>query len=238
MRIVAVSSGKGGVGKSTVAFLLAKSLSQKKRVLLLDFDITGPSVSTLMKNPSESVIMKETLTPIKKTDTLSYLTIAAMIPIDSPVIWKAPKKLSLLSLFMKSADPSLFDFLVIDMPPGSTDEQNFLCEISGAEIVIVTTSQNLALDEAESVIEVYKEAGKEILGVIENMREMACPECGEKISVFSKNGGKMLSESVGVRYLGHIDQISRVEDLPGLPSSVSSLLGLLLDDETHPEKSE
>ncbi|KAI5190947.1 hypothetical protein NEMIN01_1280 [Nematocida minor] len=226
MKIIAVASGKGGVGKSTVAYVLARSLVKEGRTLLLDFDICGPSVGVLMGHTSEKVLMKEKgFQPIQKTEGLYYLTIAAMIPADSAVAWRAPKKISLLKLFLESANPSEYDYVVIDMPPGVTDEHVFLCEAApNTEILIVTTSQNMALDEAADSIEMFQNSRMKIVGVIENMRTMTCPNCSSCIAMFSKGGGQLLSEDLGVPYLGHLDYIPDIENMDVLPEKVLSAI--------------
>lgn len=226
MRIIAVASGKGGVGKSTVAYLLAKSLGSSERTLLLDFDICGPSVGVLMEHTTEKIVMKEKgFQPIQKSEKLSYLTIAAMIPADAAVVWRAPKKISLLKLFLQSANPAEYDYVVIDMPPGVTDEHDFLCEeASSAEALIVTTSQNMALDEAADSIAMFQARNMKILGLVENMRTLKCPNCDACISMFSKRGGELLSTDLNIPYAGYIDYIPGIEDIDPVPENIVSLL--------------
>lgn len=222
MRIIAVASGKGGVGKSTISYLLAKSLGMEERTLLLDFDVCGPSVGVLMDHTTEKVIMKEKgFKPIYKENMLYYLSISAMIPPESAVAWRAPKKLSLLKLFLESASPEDYDYVIIDMPPGVTDEHIFLCESAPeAEIVVITTSQNMALDEAAETIETFQSKNMKIIGVVENMRTLKCPNCSSCISMFSKNGAELLAKEYNVPYLGHVDYIPGIETAETIPKEI------------------
>ncbi|KAI5133976.1 hypothetical protein NEAUS04_1165 [Nematocida ausubeli] len=228
MKIICVASGKGGVGKSTVAFLLAKQASKTHRTILLDFDICGPSVGVLMDHTTEKVIMQEKgFKPIQKTERLFYLSIAAMIPSTSAVVWRAPKKLSLLKLFMESVSPAEYDYVIIDMPPGVTDEHDFICEsVPEAEILIVTTSQNMALDEAAESIRMFQTRGMHVLGLIENMRTLRCPNCQNCISMFSKKGGELLAEDMSIRYLGHLDYVCDIDSQEN--AAVSDLMQKVL----------
>ncbi|EIJ88091.1 hypothetical protein NEPAR06_2330 [Nematocida parisii] len=228
MKIISVASGKGGVGKSTIAYLLATHASKTKKTLLLDFDICGPSVGVLMGHTTEKVLMQEKgFKPIEKTPTLFYLTIAAMIPANSAVVWRAPKKISLLKMFLESASLEEYDYLIIDMPPGVTDEHDFLCEqVPDANILIVTTSQNLALDEAADSIKMFQNRNMYILGLIENMRLLKCPNCHNCTAIFSKRGGEMLCDDLNIRYIGHVDYIPEIEtnDVMSISEIFSSVL--------------
>lgn len=222
MRIIAVASGKGGVGKSTVSYLLARGLEKDSRVLLLDFDLCGPSIGLLMGHTTEKVFMKEKgFQPIHKEGSLYYLSISSMIPSDSAVVWRGPKKISLLKMFLESASSDEYDYVIIDMPPGITDEHIFLCESSpAAEVLVVTTSQNMALDEAAETVRTFQREGVDVIGIVENMQKMVCPNCSNCISIFSREGGKILADDLSVPYLGHIDYITNIEDTGYIPESV------------------
>jgi len=214
MKTVVVASGKGGVGKSTVAFLLAQALAEEARVLLLDFDLCGPSVGVLTGNIEEKVVKGEKgLVPLKHSANLFYLSISSMVQRDTAVIWRAPKKIALLTLFMESADPHVYEYVVIDMPPGVTDEQAFLCNrVPDAEVLIVTTSQNLALQEAHDTVQFFTSRRMRVLGVVENMSGFSCANCGTRTALFSSEGGRMLAEENEIEYLGSIEYLGGVMD--------------------------
>ncbi|KAI5171071.1 hypothetical protein NEFER03_0473 [Nematocida sp. LUAm3] len=214
MKSIIVASGKGGVGKSTVSYLLARCLSQRFRVLLLDFDLCGPSVGVFTGSHNERVFKgKKGLVPVQHTETLHFLSISSMIPKDSAVIWRAPKKIALLTLFLESMDETKYDYVVIDMPPGVTDEHTFVIErISEGKLLLVATAQNLALDETLSTLNLFSNNGISPFGIIENMRSIACPNCKEENMLFSKNGVRLFSEETGVPYLGAINFLSSLEE--------------------------
>lgn len=222
MRTLVVASGKGGVGKSTVCYLLAKSLSRSARVLLLDFDLCGPSMGLLTGSQQEKVFRgAKGLNPVQHTETFFSLSISCLVPLDAAIIWRAPKKAALLKLFIESIDESLYEYIVIDMPPGVTDEHVFLLQSQIKMCaLIVTTSQNLALDEAMTTIRAFQRKKVPIIGVIENMQGLLCGACGERTFMFSREGGRLLAESAGVMYLGHIDFLCVVDVLNALPDAV------------------
>ncbi|KAI5179695.1 hypothetical protein NEOKW01_0158 [Nematocida sp. AWRm80] len=232
MRVIAVVSGKGGVGKSTVSYACAMSLSKRNRVLVIDFDLCGPSIGVLFNHTTETIIKAEKgVVPIKYSDTLAYITIGAMIDKKAPVIWRAPKKLSLLNLFIESIDANMYDYVIIDMPPGVTDEHVFLSKtLPQTEILAVTTSQNLALQEVSNTIALFQSNGHKILGVVENMHQIECPNCSHSLSVFSKNGGRLLSEHLSIPYITHLDYIPKVSfsDLINIPG-VSTIANYVID---------
>ncbi|KAI5185890.1 hypothetical protein NEHOM01_1140 [Nematocida homosporus] len=230
MEIVLVAGGKGGVGKSTVAYMFAQSLSRNQKVLLLDFDICGPSVGVLTGIQTERVFPGvQGLTPLHKSDNLHFLSISAMISESAAVIWRAPKKAALLKLFLASIDPQIYQYVVIDMPPGITDEHLFaVTNLPTARALIVTTSQNLALEEALSTITFFQSHQIAILGVIENMRTICCTNCGTRNAIFSTEGGQLLAEEAGVPYLGHI------EFLPAHPEqTIPTVIAQLTDQIEH-----
>ncbi|KAI5191143.1 hypothetical protein NECID01_1312 [Nematocida sp. AWRm77] len=216
MKTVVVASGKGGVGKSTVAFLLAQTLAEEASVLLLDFDLCGPSVGVLAKDKGEQVFKAQKgLTPLQcaGTRTLWYLSISSLVHREAAVIWRAPKKIALLSMFLESVDAEKYQYVVIDMPPGITDEHAFVCtRVPEALVVMVTTSQNMALQEAEETMALFAKKGVCVLGVVENMSTLCCPNCQAPSYLFSKHGGELLAEEAGVKYLGTLDFVQNIAD--------------------------
>jgi ATP-binding protein involved in chromosome partitioning len=212
-KIVCVMSGKGGVGKSTLSAMLATKISLlPRKVLLLDFDICGPSIGHLMGLGDERVVKAEKgLVPIRVpgTDTLWVLTMASMVKKDSSVVWRAPKKVGLLNLFIESIDER-YDCVVIDMPPGLGVEHDLVRHLP-ATALVVTTSQNLSLQEAEATIEFCKTNGMRLVGVVENMSCARCECCGEVNRLFSQGGGRVLSEEMEVDFLGEIEIDKSIE---------------------------
>lgn len=205
MKRVAVMSGKGGVGKSTTAALVSLALSRRgRRVLLLDFDICGPSIVHLLGGRGKKVLKAERgLHPVQANERLWYISMASLVGEESSVVWRGPKKTSLLSLFYESIDGNAYDYVVIDMPPGISDEHRFLAG-KGVSSLVVTTSQNLSLQEAEATIVFCRGHGIGVIGVLENMSCVECTHCHQTESIFSQGGGRLMAEATGVEYLGSL----------------------------------
>ncbi|EEQ82546.1 hypothetical protein NCER_100723 [Vairimorpha ceranae BRL01] len=209
---IAVMSGKGGVGKSSISILLSTILSEKHKCLLLDFDLCGPSCFSSLNGKGEVKKAKKGLTPIQITNNLYVLSMGSMIKPDDAVIWRGPKKLSLLNLFYDSIDD--FDFVIIDTPPGVSEEHGFLID-KNIYSLIVTTSQNVALSDTVKAIDFCKINNIKILGIIENLSGYKCNCCGHITNIFASKGGQQLSQ----HYL-----INFIEKLP-----IEPLFGELLD---------
>lgn len=204
-----VLSGKGGVGKSTVAANLATSLAMEgKKVGLLDIDIHGPSIPKLMGlegNRPESDGLQ--IQPIKLTDNLCVMSIGFMVESDSDaVIWRGPMKYTLIREFLKDVAWNELDYLVIDSPPGTGDEPLAVAQLvgEGSKAVIVTTPQDVAISDVRRSISFCHKLSIPVLGLIENMSGMLCPHCGEKVDVFKSGGGEALSKEMQVPFLGKI----------------------------------
>ncbi len=214
---IVVLSGKGGVGKSTVAANLALSLAKSgKKVGLMDIDIHGPSIPKLMglENAPLSGTDK-TINPIIKNENLSVMSIGFMMPNhDDPVIWRGPLKFSLIKQFLSDVEWGELDYLVIDSPPGTGDEPltivQLLSNIDGA--VVVTTPQDIAIEDVRKSISFCEKVQLPILGVIENMSGFICPHCGEVTEVFKSGGGEKMSIDMKVPFLGAIPMDANVVD--------------------------
>jgi Mrp family chromosome partitioning ATPase len=209
--IVLVLSGKGGVGKSTVASGLACALAASgRRVGLLDIDICGPSVPRLFGVESRKVVQGDDgWLPVHASAQLSLMSIGFMLDsTDSAVVMRGPKKTSLIRSFLGSTQWGELDFLVIDTPPGTSDEHmsavEFLagCNVAGA--VLVTTPQMVSVADVQKEISFCKKTGLRVLGVVENMSGYACPHCEGCTDIFLKDGGEKLAEANGVPFLGRI----------------------------------
>jgi ATP-binding protein involved in chromosome partitioning len=204
-KIIAVSSGKGGVGKSTVAVNLAIALKNLKyNVGILDADIYGPSVPKMMgiseKPKSEDGI---NLIPIKKFD-LQCMSIGFMVSEETPMIWRGPMVASTIKTFVSKVLWDNVDFLIIDMPPGTGDALlTFSQEIDIDGAVIITTPQDIAIIDVKRGIEMFKRTNVKILGIIENMTSFTSDD-GVEHFIFGKDGGKNIANKFNIELLGQI----------------------------------
>ena len=207
-----VLSGKGGVGKSTVAVNLAVALANEgKRVGLLDIDIHGPSVPKLLHIEHTPVSGNENgLYPVEldyRTGMISVMSIGFFLrERDDAVIWRGPRKFGLIRQFLKDVEWGTLDYLVIDSPPGTGDEPLAVAElIENADgAVVVTTPQDVAVQDVRRCIVFCREVDLPVLGVVENMSGFTCPKCGERLNIFGADGGQTMAEDMGVPYLGEI----------------------------------
>ncbi len=205
--IIAVGSGKGGVGKSTVAVNLALALAQTgARVGLLDADIYGPNVPLMMGavgKPESSPSGK--IAPIR-TYNVDMISIAFFLPDDnSPVIWRGPMLTKLLTQFMYDVEWGELDYLIMDMPPGTGDVQLTTAQslpLTGA--VIVSTPQDVALMDAGKALAMFQKLNVPILGMVENMTSFVCPHCGEATDIFGHGGAQAAARRLDVPFLGEI----------------------------------
>ncbi|MBI5286960.1 MAG: Mrp/NBP35 family ATP-binding protein, partial [Deltaproteobacteria bacterium] len=224
--IIAVASGKGGVGKSTVAVNLALALARSgAKVGLLDTDVYGPSIP-LMMGTHEPI----RVTPDRKMLPLEnygvkMLSIGFMLDDEKPVIWRGPLVMQAVKEFLTNVFWGELDYLVIDLPPGTGDAQLTLVQtvpLTGA--IVVTTPQDVALIDARRAIKMFREVNTPILGVVENMSYFVCPHCGEKTEIFSQGGGEKTSQRYNVPFLGNvpIDPEIRVGGDSGRPIVVAN----------------
>ncbi len=205
--VVAVASGKGGVGKSTVAVNLSAALAQLgQHVGLMDADIYGPSVPTMLGTHEQPKIIdldgKRLLVPLDKFG-MKLMSLGFLQPEDDPVIWRGPMVMKAVRQFLRDVDWRGVEVLVIDLPPGTGDAQLTLTQsapLDGA--VIVTTPQNVALIDARKGLRMFQEVDVPVLGLVENMSVFTCSECGHRTHVFSTDGGRRTAEELGVPFLG------------------------------------
>lgn len=203
---IAVASGKGGVGKSTVATNIAISLAQSGfKVGLMDADAYGPSIPTMMgiqDKPQTSPERK--LIPLVRHD-IRLMSIGFMVPEEQAMIWRGPMLHSAIRQFLTDVEWGELDYLIIDLPPGTGDVALSLTQalpLTGA--AIVTTPQDVALADVRRGVAMFERLGVPILGVIENMSYFLCPHCNEKTEIFRADGGRKTSERLGVAFLGDI----------------------------------
>jgi Mrp family chromosome partitioning ATPase len=207
--VILVLSGKGGVGKSTVAVNLAYALSSHGyQVGILDLDIHGPNIPIMLGIQDHRLqAIGNLIEPVKITGNLSAMSMAFLLPdISTPVIWRGPMKMAAIRQFLEEVDWGDLDFLVVDLPPGTGDEALSIAQlapnVSGA--VIVTTPQDVATIDSRKAVKFVEMLGIRVLGIIENMSGMVCPHCGKEIDLFGKGGGEKAAEEVGVPFLGAI----------------------------------
>ena len=203
--VIAVASGKGGVGKSTVASNLAVRLAQLgHRVGLLDADIYGPSVPTLLGIHERPVLDGQTLVPFEKFG-IRLMSLGFVLDTDTPVIWRGPMVMKALMQLLGDVRWGELDFLIVDLPPGTGDAQLTLSQkvpMSGA--VIVTTPQDVALIDARKGLAMFRKLNVPVIGIVENMSGFVCPHCGETTHIFKHGGGAETAKLLGCPFLGEI----------------------------------
>jgi Mrp family chromosome partitioning ATPase len=204
-----VLSGKGGVGKSTVAVNLAAALAQAGHTVgLLDVDVHGPSIPKLAGLEGRAIETDSNqIVPIKLGERLSVMSIGFLLgsPKDA-VIWRGPLKFSLIRQFLSDVAWGSLDHLVIDCPPGTGDEPLSVAQLVGrpAEAVIVTTPQELAVADVRRCITFCEKVEVPVAGIIENMSGYVCPACGARVDLFGRGGGEALANEMKVPFLGRI----------------------------------
>ncbi|MBW1776831.1 MAG: Mrp/NBP35 family ATP-binding protein [Deltaproteobacteria bacterium] len=213
---VVVLSGKGGVGKSTVAVNLAAALTLAgKRVGLLDVDIHGPSVPTMLG--LERVELQgcgDGLLPIE-TGGMKVMSLGFLLKNpDDAVIWRGPLKMGVIKQFLKDVVWGDLDFLIIDSPPGTGDEPLSVCQLIGTldGAVVVTTPQKVAAVDVRKSITFCRQLHVPVIGVVENMSGFVCPNCGEVTLILRAGGGKEIAEDMGVPFLGSIPMDPMIAD--------------------------
>jgi Mrp family chromosome partitioning ATPase len=201
---IVVFSGKGGVGKTTMAVNLACSLVNHGRVGLLDADVTGPDVPTMMGLHGQLHMQGDRILPLEKHG-VKVVSLAAVIPPDSPVLWRGPMRSKALYQFLGDVSWGELDYLVADLPPGTGDEVMTIAQQMAPQLaVIVTTPQEMSLVDCRRAISMAKSTGIPHIGVVENMSGLHCPVCGCLIEVLGSGGGKRLAKESGVEFLGRV----------------------------------
>ena len=203
---IAVASGKGGVGKSTVAANLALALRQMgSSVGLLDADIYGPSQQMMMGCTDKPMVNQEQKILPVDAHGVKVMSLGFLMDPDTPVIWRGPMVMKALQQFIEDVEWGEPDFLIVDLPPGTGDAQLTMTQqvpLDGA--VIVTTPQDVALIDARKGLAMFRKVNVPVLGVIENMSAFVCPHCGQRSEIFKHGGGRRTAEELGVPYLGEI----------------------------------
>lgn len=213
-RIIAVASGKGGVGKSTVAVNFALALhSLGYAVGLLDADVYGPSVPLMLGlNERPRTNEDERIVPLERFG-IKAISLGLFIGEGQPVIWRGPMITKLLTQFLREVDWGQLDVLVLDLPPGTGDAQLTIAQqapLSGG--VIVTTPQDVALLDVQRGITMFNQVNAPVLGVIENMSYHVCSGCGDRAEIFGHGGGARMAEESGIPFLGEIPLVRRLRE--------------------------
>lgn len=202
---VAIASGKGGVGKSTVAVNLAIALSQLDvRVGLMDCDIYGPSIPLMMNVHTLPTTSNNRLVPITSY-RIKLMSMGFLVDPDSPVVWRGPMVTRTVQQFVHNVEWGELDYLIIDLPPGTGDAQLSLCQtipLSGA--VMITTPQEVALIDVRKAVAMFQKVNVPILGIVENMSYFLCPSDHQRYDIFGSGGGQREANRLGVPLLGQI----------------------------------
>lgn len=203
--LIAVGSGKGGVGKTTVAVNLAVSLAGLgHKVGLMDADVYGPNVPLMMGINRTPMAQGERIQPLDQYG-VKLMSMGFLNPGDKPLVWRGPMLHSVIQQFLRGVDWGELDYLIIDLPPGTGDVQLTLIQtapITGA--IVVTTPSDVSLEDARKAIHMFAQVKVPVLGVVENMSYLICPHCQERVDVFSSGGGKRTAEQMQVHFLGEL----------------------------------
>src|SRR6202521_2581743 len=203
--LIAVGSGKGGVGKTTVAVNLAIALAKLgHKTGLLDADVYGPNVPLMMGTNQTPASIGERIQPLQKFG-VKLMSMGFLSPGDKPLVWRGPMLHSVIQQFLRGVDWGELDYLVIDLPPGTGDVQLTLIQtapLTGA--VVVTTPSDVSLEDARKAIHMFQQVRVPILGLVENMSYLKCPHCGERVDVFSYGGGRKTAENMKGPFLGEL----------------------------------
>ncbi len=210
-RIIAVSSGKGGVGKSTVAVNVAVALARGgARVGLMDADIYGPNLPRMMGVNEPPMVINERIVPLE-AHGVKMISIGLLIDRDQPAIWRGPIIMKVITQFLRDVAWGQLDYFIVDMPPGTGDAQLSLVQstqISGA--IIVTTPQEVSVGDALRGVKMFERVSVPVIGIVENMSWFECPHCGKPSPIFGSGGGERLAKEVELPLLAQVPLAPRV----------------------------
>src|ERR1700676_4969631 len=209
---VAVASGKGGVGKTTVAVILALALANLgHKVGLMDADVYGPNVPIMLGTIEQPKATQDKRIIPVDVQGIKMISMGLLSPGDKPMIWRGPMLHSVITQFLRSVEWGTLDYLIIDLPPGTGDVQLTLIQtvaVTGA--VVVTTPSTVALADVRKAIEMFRQVNVEVLGVVENMSTFTCPHCSKPIDIFGHGEGAKTALAYGVPVLGEIEIDPRI----------------------------
>ena len=213
-KIIAVGSGKGGVGKTTVAVNLAIALSKLgHKVGLIDADIYGPNVPTMMGASQQPAMGAGNMIQPIERHGLKTISIGYISPGDKPLVMRGPMLHQIIRQFLQQVDWGQLDYLIVDLPPGTGDVVISLVQtvpLTGA--VVVSTPSDVALEDARKALEMFGQVNVPVLGIVENMSAFTCPHCHHEIDIFSKGGAEHTAQQFNVPFLGSIDLIPAIRE--------------------------
>jgi ATP-binding protein involved in chromosome partitioning len=203
--VIAIGSGKGGVGKTTVSVNLALALAALGyNVGLLDADIYGPNVPLMMNVQDQPKAVSERIQPLHNYG-VTLMSMGFLSPGDKPLVWRGPMLHNVIQQFLRQVDWGELDYLLVDLPPGTGDVQISLlqsCPLTGA--VVVTTPSEVSMEDARKAVNMFQQMRVDVLGMVENMSYLTVPGTGQKIDVFGTGGGRRTSEKMSVPFLGEL----------------------------------
>lgn len=224
-KIIAVGSGKGGVGKTTVAVNLAIALSRLgQKVGLIDADIYGPNVPLMMGSSQQPKIAPDNQIEPNLTHGLKTISIGYISPGDKPLVMRGPMLHQIIRQFLQQVEWGELDYLIVDLPPGTGDVVISLVQtvpLTGA--VVVSTPSDVSLQDARKALEMFAQVNVDVLGIVENMSHFTCPHCHHEIDIFSKGGAERTAQQFNIPFLGSIELIPSIREGgdKGLPISLA-----------------
>ena len=205
--VVAVGSGKGGVGKTTLSVNLALSLAKLGyKVGLLDADVYGPNVPMMLGSSATPKIVGDNMIEPPERYGLKVISVGFLNPGDKPLVWRGPMLHQMIREFIQRVEWGVLDYLIVDLPPGTGDVAISLIQtvpLTGA--IVVTTPSDVSLQDGRKAIEMFRQVKVDLIGIAENMSSFECPHCHHEIDIFSKGGGQKTAEQFGVNFLGTIE---------------------------------
>src|SRR5947209_5750040 len=213
-KVLAISSGKGGVGKSTVSVNLAVALARAgHRVGLMDADIYGPNIPRMMGVDQKPVVQAGKIHPLE-AHGVKLMSLGLIVERDAPAIWRGPIIMKVIGQFLRDVEWGQLDYFLVDLPPGTGDAQLSLAQsVHIRAAIIVTTPQEVAVGDSLRGAKMFERVGVPVLGVVENMSYFVCPHCGERTEVFLAGGGSRLADELGVPLLGQVPLQAQLADL-------------------------
>ena len=213
-KVLAVSSGKGGVGKSTVSVNLAVALARAgHRVGLMDADIYGPNIPRMMGVDQKPEVQAGKIHPLE-AHGVKLMSLGLIVERDAPAIWRGPIIMKVIGQFLRDVEWGQLDYFLVDLPPGTGDAQLSLAQsVHIRAAIIVTTPQEVAVGDSLRGAKMFERVGVPVIGIVENMSYFACPHCGERTEIFLAGGGTRLADELGVPLLGQVPLQAEMADL-------------------------